>query len=70
MAKKKPAQTARPDPRRAALAKVLAEMPEEAYGWFVAWAMQGFPSGLGGFKPESRASIEALRKAAARYAGT
>ncbi|MGE3276706.1 MAG: hypothetical protein AB7O67_16465 [Vicinamibacterales bacterium] len=43
---------------------VLATMPDEAFGWFVAWASGApvtYPDGLGGFLPESRASIEALR---------
>lgn len=55
-----------PDTRRAALLQVLAEMPDEAFGWFVAWAAGGmmqYPDGLGGFRSESRASIEQLRAA-------
>lgn len=53
--------------RRKALITVLAEMPDESFGWFVAWALGGFPDGLGGFTPESRTAIEALRRAAEAY---
>lgn len=45
-------------------------MPEESFGWFVGWASGvniQFPDGLGGFKPESRESINELRKAANSY---
>jgi hypothetical protein len=53
-----------PDANRGALIAALATMPDEAFGWFVAWALQGYPDGLGGFQNESRTSIEALRAAA------
>jgi len=60
---------------RLKLLLILALMPEEAFGWFVGWAMIGsskfqmkYPDGLGGFKPESRKSIEELKKAALEYA--
>lgn len=59
---------------------ILALMPDEAFGWFVVWAARGkpsgagddyigqmFPDGLGGFMPESRKSIEELKKAAVEY---
>lgn len=55
---------------RAALLVALANMPDEAFGWFVLWASGStvqFPDGLGGFRAESRASITALRSAAAAY---
>lgn len=42
-------------------------MPEEAFGWFVVWTQRGYPDGLGGFKKESRESIEALKKAGNEY---
>jgi hypothetical protein len=57
-------------PARAALLRVLAEMPDEAFGWLVVMIAhvkgsgQIWPDGLGGFRPESRASIEAAVKAA------
>lgn len=54
--------------RRKLLLAYLEEMPEEAFGWFVAWGMNGWPDGLGGFKPESRAAIEALQVECRRYA--
>lgn len=57
-------------PERHALIDALAGMPEEAFGWFVVWAtgaMVQYPDGLGGFKPESRTAIAALRTAALAY---
>lgn len=56
--------------RRMQLLLALAFMPEEAFGWFVAWASGAsmpFPDGLGGFQPASRESIQALRDAARAY---
>lgn len=68
-------QTAVPVPvdaaGRATLIKTLETMPDEAFGWLVMmWATGDLPwgSGLGGFKPESRASIENLRTVAKLYA--
>ena len=58
------------DPKRKPLIAVLQRMPEESWGWFVLWAqgnMVQYPDGLGGFKPESRASIERLRAEAEKY---
>lgn len=55
------------DQKRVKLLSVLAEMPDEAFGWFVALAIAGYPEGLGGFRPESREAIEDLRKAANQY---
>ena len=55
---------------KAKLLKVLKDMPDEAFGWFVAWAggaMMQYPDGLGGFRPESRKSIKALHEAAEDY---
>jgi len=55
---------------RLKLLLTLATMPDEAFGWFVAWAnggMMQYPDGLGGFKSESRESILALRKEAKEY---
>lgn len=55
---------------RAQLLKVLATMPEEAFGWFVVWALGSggpFPKHLGGFRPDSRSSVAALRLEAQRY---
>ena len=59
---------------RTALLAVLAEMPDEAFGYFVlaiaAHAMlhgasaQIWPDGIGGFTGASRASITAVRAAA------
>lgn len=57
-----------PADRAKALA-VLAAMPNEAYSWFVAWSVTGYPDDLGGFRPESRASIDALRAAAHLWSG-
>ncbi len=58
-------------PARRELLQVLATMPEEAFGYFVAWATGGvpiqYPSGLGGFMPDSQASIKQLRADAAAY---
>lgn len=65
-------------PDRQPLLDVLASMPPEAFGWFVAWASVQtiehplprafqFPNGLGGFTPDSRESIMALRREAERY---
>lgn len=56
-----------PGPDRERLLAALRDMPEEAFGWFVVWAQQGYPSGLGGFRPDSRTSIKALQRAAKRY---
>jgi hypothetical protein len=59
--------------KRLKLLLVLATMPDEAFGWLTL-AIQKFPGranvwpdGIGGFKPESRAAIEAARHAAAEY---
>jgi len=61
---------------RTKLLKVLQEMPDEAFSWFVSWAMVTskeypmpfkYPGGLGGFQPESRAAIEKLHAAALSY---
>lgn len=55
---------------RIKLLKVLEEMPDEAFGWFVGWAsgiMMQYPDGLGGFSENSRKSIELLRKEASEY---
>jgi hypothetical protein len=58
------------DPKRKALIAALAAMPEESFGWFVAWAsgvnMQ-YPDGLGGFSSQSQASILKLRAEAKNY---
>jgi len=59
---------------RARLIAVLVTMPDEAFGWFVAWAMTSesishfkYPDGLGGFQQASRDAIEQLRAAAKAY---
>jgi hypothetical protein len=50
---------------RDALIEALRTMPDEAFGWVViAIATRIFPDGLGGFMPDSRASIDAARAAA------
>lgn len=57
-------------PNRLPLLFTLATMPEESFQWFVAWAgghPMVYPDGLGGFRPDSRQSIEALRVAAREY---
>lgn len=66
-----------PDATRRDLIKALATMPDEAFGWFVlacptSAMMHGgraqiWPDGIGGFSGDSRASIEAVRKAADAY---
>jgi len=66
-----------PDATRGPMIEALATMPEEAFGWFVLAARssamtqgataQIWPDGIGGFMPESRAAIEALRDAVAVY---
>jgi hypothetical protein len=66
-----------PDATRGQMIEALATMPEEAFGWFVLAARssamtqgataQIWPDGIGGFMPESRAAIEALRDAVAAY---
>lgn len=56
--------------KRLKLLLVLATMPEETFGWFVAWAsgaMAQFPDGQGGFQRDSQAAIKALREAANEY---
>ena len=55
---------------RLKLLLILAIMPEEAFGWIlVAIANNIFPSGLGGFKDDSRKSIVAAIKEASKYKG-
>lgn len=65
--------------KRMKLLLALAMMPDEAFGWFVGWAMlqnakhpapeaYRFPDGLGGFSPESRTAIALMQKAAKEYA--
>lgn len=59
-------------PNRLRLLLILASMPEECFGWFVAWAQGApaqYPDGLGGFRQESRDFIKALREAAHNYRG-
>lgn len=66
-----------PDANRGALITALATMPDEAFSWFVlacpvSAMMKGgnaqiWPDGMGGFSPESRASVEAVRAAADDY---
>jgi hypothetical protein len=52
---------------RTGLLAILAAMPEEAFSWLVvrvagdAGVGQIWPDGLGGFRPDSRASIEAAQ---------
>lgn len=52
---------------RRGLLKVLGEMPDEAFGWIVAAFENIFPDGTGGFQPESKQSIAALRAATTAY---
>ena len=55
---------------RLSLVMTLAHMPEEAFGYFVAWATGAtmiYPEGLGSFSPESRISIDTLKAAAQAY---
>jgi hypothetical protein len=49
----------------------LAGMPDEALGWLVPVFMSGrpWPDGLGGFLPESREAIMAVRAACAEALG-
>jgi hypothetical protein len=48
--------------KRLKLLLILATMPDEAFGWIVvAIQTRIWPEGLGGFKPESRDSIEAAK---------
>ena len=57
-------------PHREKLLLILANMPEEAFGWFVGWAtgsMVQFPDGLGGFRPDSRDAITKLQQTAKEY---
>jgi hypothetical protein len=50
---------------RIKLLLILATMPSEAFGWILASiAMRIYPDGLGGFNPDSRASIIAVKKEA------
>lgn len=52
---------------RGELLAILEQMPDEAFGWIVAAiAVRIYPDGLGGFRPESRASIERARAQAKR----
>lgn len=58
------------DQSRTLLLALLAEMPDEAFGWvLIALANRIWPDGLGGFMPDSRTSIEAARVEARRLAG-
>jgi hypothetical protein len=66
-----------PDATRQKFISAIATMPDEAYGWLVlatqAKAMtlggnvQIWPDGIGGFMEGSRASITAIREAAAEW---
>ncbi len=54
--------------KRIKLLLILAEMPNEAFNWIpIAITSRIFPDGLGGFKPESRDSINLLKKEASKY---
>jgi hypothetical protein len=67
--KKKPAPPppTGPMPTRADLLAALAEMPDEAFGWFLLRIPdQVWPDGLGGFQDASRTSIEKVREIARR----
>lgn len=58
------------DQSRTRLFTLLAEMPDEAFGWvLIALATRIWPDGLGGFMPDSRTSIEAVKSEAGRLAG-
>jgi hypothetical protein len=53
---------------RTKILKVMEVMPDEAWHWIVTKCISGiYPDGLGGFKPESRKSIEKLKSAATKY---
>lgn len=52
---------------RSLLITPLLTMPEEAFSTYVVFARRGYPAGLGGFRDDSRASIEQLRAAANAY---
>ena len=56
-----------PDATRADLIARLAELPDDAFSWFVAWTQTAFPYGLDGVQPESRAAIARLRDAGKRF---
>jgi hypothetical protein len=45
---------------------ILATMPDEAFSWFVSFALTGFPDGLGGFRPDAREAIAAIRVEASK----
>ena len=51
-----------------AFRKAIYTMPDEALGWLMLAISQQqvWPDGLGGFKPESRAAIQAVLAAVAR----
>lgn len=69
VAANKKTESKRPPSRRPLVGAVQA-LPDEAWGYFVAWAagqVIQFPDGLGGFTPGSRAGIEKLRAEAAAY---
>lgn len=53
--------------RRKLVWAYLEAMPEEAFGWFIAWGVQGWPSGLGGFSDEARGAIEAFQAECQHY---
>ncbi len=54
--------------KRLKLLLLLASMPDEAFGWLVVSCLTRiWPDGLGGFQPESRESIAAVRAEAQAY---
>jgi hypothetical protein len=54
--------------KRIKLLLILATSTDEVFSWFVAWAITGFPDGLGGFMPDSRTQILALQVEASAFA--
>lgn len=56
------------NPQRSELLRVLNGMTDEAFSYVLLWSMGmanvQYPDGLGGFRPESQASIAELRKVA------
>ncbi len=54
---------------RGDLLKILADMPEEAFLVFVAWADDSSQAGLHRLSVDARASIRTLAAAAANYTG-
>lgn len=54
-------------PDRTPMLTIVKEMPEEAFSWFVVWALTSAYGSISEFQSDSKKSIVELRDAAREY---